>query len=408
MADRLYQNAHLLCPATGLDGPGSLLARDGKIAATGDDIIAASDAETIDCHGKILCPGLIDMQVFAADPEAAAKGGVTTALLHPRRGAELDSPSKVRAIFAGNRGQTARTIPMGAATRDLAGHEMTEIGLMGEAGVPAFGDGRKTIADTAVFMRILTYASSFNTLILNAAEEPRLTEGTCATMTDLSVRLGLPAAPTFAEAMMIQRDLRLIEATGARLHIPIISCAESVALIADAKARGLTVTCGTTPAYFALNEIAIGEYATFAKLRPPLRTEDDRMAITKAIGDGVIDVICSGHHPLTEEEKRLPYDQAEAGMVGLETLLALSLNLVRDGVLSQSALLAMLTQKPADILQLSTGRLSIGAPADLALLDINAPWKVSKESLVSAAKNTPFDGLPVQGKATQTWLGRWA
>lgn len=407
MTDRLYQNAHLLCPATDLDEPGCLLARDGKIVAIGEHIIGASEAEVIDCKGKVLCPGFVDMQVFAADPKSACKGGITTSLLHPKPGAELDSPSKIRAILAGNRDQVARTIPMGAATRDLGGQEMAEIGLMYEAGVPAFGDGQGAVGDVGVFMRILTYAKHFDALVIQAAEEPSLTAGTCATLSDMSIRLGLPAAPSFAEAMMIARDLRLVEATGARFHIPIISCAESADLVRAAKAKGLPVTCGTTPAYFMLNEIAIGEYRTFSKLRPPLRLDRDRVAIQEAVADGTIDVICSGHFPLTEEDKRLPYDQAAPGMVGSETLLALSLSLVRGGSMSLKALLRCISAAPADILGLACGQITIGAPADLTLIDPEAPWKVSAKTLVSAASNTPVDGLPVQGKALNTWLGRW-
>lgn len=407
MPDILYQNAHLVCPQSGLDGPGSVLVRGGKITTIGDNIIAASGVETVNCKGKILCPGFVDMQVFAADPKAAQKGGITTSLLHPKPGSELDSPSKIRAILAGNRDQVARTLPMGAATRDLRGEEMAEIGLMVEAGVPAFGDGQNAIADAAVVMRILTYAKHFGALIVQAAEEPRLTAGTCATLSDLSIRLGLPAAPAFAEAMMIKRDLRLVEATGARFHIPIISCAESADVVRAAKAQGLPVTCGTTPAYFSYNEIAIGDYRTFSKLRPPLRVESDRQAIIEAVADSTIDVICSGHVPLTEEDKRLPYEQAEPGMVGAETLLPLSLTLVRDGKLTMAALIQRLSTTPARILGLSGGTLEIGAPADLALIDPDAPWQVSAKSLVSAAKNTPVDGLPVQGKAIKTWLGTW-
>lgn len=407
MIDRLYTNAHLLCPNSGLDGPGSLLVRGGKIAAVGEAVSADDVGETIDCRGKILCPGFVDMQVFAADPAAAQKGGITASLLHPKPGAELDSPSKIRAILAGNRDQVARTVPMGAATRDLGGQEMAEIGLMHEAGVPAFGDGQNAVGDAGVLMRILTYAKHFSALVIQAAEEPSLTAGTCATLSDMSTRLGLPAAPSFAEAMMIARDLRLVEATGARFHIPIISCAESAALVRGAKAKGLPVTCGTTPAYFTFNEIAIGDYRTFSKLRPPLRLESDRRAIFDAVGDGTIDVICSGHFPLTEEDKRLPYDQAEPGMVGAETLLPLSLALVRDGAMDMAALIQRLAATPARILGLPTGTLKSGAPADLALIDIDAPWKVSSKTLVSAAGNTPVDGLPVQGKALSTWLGRW-
>lgn len=407
MTDLLYKNAHLLCPLTDLDEPGCLLVRDGKIVAIGEHIIGASEAEIVDCRGKVLCPGVVDMQVFAADPKSAHKGGVTTSLLHPKPGAELDSPSKIRAILAGNRDQVARTIPMGAATRDLGGQEMAEIGLMHEAGVPAFGDGQSAVGDAGVFMRILTYAKHFDALVIQAAEEPSLTAGTCATLSDMSIRLGLPAAPSFAEAMMIARDLRLVEATGARFHIPIISCAESADLVRAAKAKGLPVTCGTTPAYFMLNEIAIGDYRTFSKLRPPLRLDSDRVAIEAAVADGTIDVICSGHFPLTEEDKRLPYDQADPGMVGAETLLALSLSLVRSGALSLKDLLHRISAAPSEILGLPCGQITIGAPADLALIDADAPWKVSSKTLVSAATNTPVDGLPVQGKALNTWLGRW-
>lgn len=407
MGKRLYTNAHLICPATGLDESGTLLVEDGKIAAVGHAVADIGSAEMIDCRGKILCPGFVDMQVFAADPQSARKGGVTTSLLHPKPGAELDSPSKIRAILAGNRDQVARTVPMGAATRDLGGQEMAEIGLMHAAGVPAFGDGQSAVADAGVLMRILTYAKHFGALVIQAAEEPSLTAGTCATLSDMSIRLGLPAAPSFAEAMMIRRDVRLVEATGARFHIPIISCAESADVVRAAKAKGLPITCGTTPAYFTFNEIAIGDYRTFSKLRPPLRLDSDRLAILEAVGDGTIDVICSGHDPLTEEAKRLPYDQAEPGMVGSETLLPLSLLLVREGVLDLPALINALSTAPARILGLAAGQLTAGAPADLALIDSDAPWKVSSKTLVSAAGNTPVDGLPVQGKALNTWLGRW-
>ncbi|MEM9878090.1 MAG: amidohydrolase family protein [Pseudomonadota bacterium] len=407
MATRLYTNARLICPASARDETGALLVTNGKITEIGQTIRAPDGAEKVDCGGKILCPGFIDMQVYSADPLAAREGGITTSLLQPAPGAELDSPSKIRAIMAGNRGQVARTIPMGAATRDLKGQEMAEIGLMHEAGVPAFGDGQSAVADASVFMRILTYAKHIGVPIMQAAEEPSLTAGTCATLSDSSVRLGLPAAPSFAEPMMIERDMRLVEATGAQLHIPVISCAQSAALIRQAKDAGLPVTCGTTPAYFTLNEIAIGDYRTFSKLRPPLRLESDRQAIFEAVADGTIDVIASGHFPLNEEEKRLPYDQAAAGMVGAETLLGLSLALVRDGALSLGALLAKLTAKPAEILNLPSGKLTPGTPADLALIDPDAPWVVNGQTLVSAAKNTPVDGLPLQGRAVKTWLGTW-
>jgi dihydroorotase len=288
-----------------------------------------------------------------------------------------------------------------AVTRNLEGREITEIGLLKENGAVAFTDGLKAVADAQVMRRALAYATTFDALIVQHPEEPSLAGG-AMNGGELATRLGLPGIPRLAEVMMIERDLRLVEMTGGRYHAAHISTAESVEAIRRAKARGLRVTCDTAPHYFALNEIAVGDYRTFAKVSPPLRSEDDRLAILEGVADGTIDAVASDHAPHDVESKRLPFAIAEPGIVGLETLLPLSLQLVHWEKASLLDLLARLTCKPAEILGLKAGRLAKGWPADLLVFEPQRAWKIDPESFRSKSKNSPFEGLPVEGRVKRT------
>lgn len=399
----LFKNALLIDPVQGTERMGDLLTKGGAIAAVAENIGDVEGAVVINCHGKALAPGLVDMRAFALDGRSAAAGGITTVALMPTLNPPVDNAAMVDYVLRlGRDDPDVKLRPLGAATKALEGREIAEIGLMRAAGAVAFTTGRKALADAAVMLRLLTYSTRFDALIIQHAEDPSLCERAVATEGELATRLGLPAAPRYAEAMMIERDLRLVEGSGARYHVGQVTTREGIELIRRAKARGLKVSAGATPAHFLLNEMAIGDYRTFAKFSPPLRDEMDRRAVIEAIADCTIDVIASGHDPRTEEDKRLPYAQAEAGMVGFETLLPTALKLYHDGHMTLPQLMATLTYRPAQLLGLECGRLSVGAPADLVLFDPGAPWTISDERLLSDAKNTPFDGLPVQGRVLRT------
>ncbi|MFQ5535299.1 MAG: amidohydrolase family protein, partial [Sphingomonadales bacterium] len=272
-------------------------------------------------------------------------------------------------------------------------------------GAVAFTEGRKAVADARMMLRILNYARTFGILLVQHAEEPSLASGGCMNEGETATRLGLPGILPAAETMMIERDLRLVEATGGRYHVAQISCAGSVAVIRRAKAAGLPVTCGVAAHHFALNEIAVGDYRTFAKTSPPLRTEDDRRAIVDAIADGAVDVIVSGHDPRDQESKRLPFAQAAHGVVGLETTLALALELHHNGGVGLVRLLHALSTAPATLLGLPGGQLNPGSPADLIVIDIDRPWRIDATRFRGKAKNSPFDGRPAQGRVVRTVVG---
>lgn len=398
-----FEAARLIDPASGRDEIGDLLVENRQIAALGTDIDIPAAAQRVNAKGLVLCPGFIDMRCFALDGAAAAAGGVTTIALAPNLPQPVDTPAMVDYVLRMGRDDLfVRVRPLGAATKSLAGDEIAELGLMQAGGAAAFTDGRRAIADSTVMLRLLTYATAFDALIIQHAEDPGLVAGASATDSELATRLGLPAAPAFAESLIIARDLRLVEATGARYHVAQVTTAESVAMIRAAKKRGLPVSCGVTPAHFILNELAISDYRTFAKLSPPLRGEQDRRAVCEGIADGTIDVICSGHDPRTEEDKRLPFAQAEPGMVGHETLLPMALRLYHDGAMSLPRLIATLTSQPAALLGLPEARLAVGAPADLVLFDPDITWRFDASVLKSAAKNSPFDGMPMQGRVVRT------
>ncbi|HEY4546085.1 MAG TPA: dihydroorotase, partial [Pedomonas sp.] len=328
--------------------------------------------------------------------------GVGTTCLMPDQNPVLDDPAVIeRAYRLGQKRIKVR--PLVAATRGLGGEELAEIGLGLASGATAVATGRTAITHTGVMLRLLQYSTGFDALVITHTEDPGLVKGTSATEGEFAQRMGLPAHPTLAETLMVERDIRLAEATGARLHIAQVTCAQSIEAVRLAKRRGVKVTCGVTPAHILLNEIAVSGFRTFARFSPPLRSEADRLAVVEGLRDGTIDIIASGHDPRTQEEKRLPFAQAAPGMVGSETLLATSLTLVHNGTLTLGQLLDKLSGAPARIFGLDNGRLSVGAPADLLLLDPGAPWRIEVDNLKSVSKNTPFDRMAVQGRVRGLW-----
>lgn len=401
MARTALINAHLLDAAEGLDGTGHLVIDGEQIIALGSGKAPATD-NVIDCTGLTLCPGLIDSRVFKVDGPAAQAGGITRVCLMPDQSPVLDDPAMIeRAIKLGRKQVWVH--PLVAATVGLAGQEMAEIGLALKAGACAISTGRQGIESVAIMMRLMQYASAFDAVLVTHAEEQSLAEGSCATDSEYAMRLGLPSQPTLTEWLRVERDIALAETTGVRLHIGQVTTARSVEAVRSAKARGLRVTCGVTPAHLLLNDLTIDAYRSFSRLSPPLRTEPDRQAVLAGLVDGTIDVLASGHDPRTEEDKRLPFAHAEPGMVGLETLLALALVPVHNGQISLARALALMTTNPARLFGLPAGRLAVGAPADLLLFDPDAPWKIRAEDLKAQARNTPFDGLPVAGRVAAVW-----
>ena len=416
-----FRNARLIDPASGLDAKGGLLVENGRIADIGPRLFNdadKNDPEIIDCRGLVLAPGLIDCRVFTGEPgaehreslqsasEAAAAGGVTTMVTMPNTDPVIDEPSLVDFIKR-RAAATAkvRVAPMAALTRKLAGEVMTEIGLLKEAGAVAFTDGDRTVANARVMRRALAYAATFGTLVVGHAEDPDLTEGTAMTEGEFATRMGLSAAPALAEAIIVERDIRLVELTGARYHFGQISTRASLEAIAAAKARGLPITCGVSAHHLALNELDVGLYYTFRKVKPPLRSEDDRAAMVEGVASVVIDVIVSSHEPQGADTKRQPFGAAAFGTVGLETLLPVALSVHHNGHASLSHVLKALTSAPARVLGLNAGTLAKGAPADLLLLDEGEPFVVDERKLHSRANNTAFEGRKFQGRARMTFVG---
>ncbi|HZL59871.1 MAG TPA: dihydroorotase [Stellaceae bacterium] len=416
----LFTNARLLDPASGLDRAGELLVEDGVIAALGPNLGrdgVGADTRTVDCAGGCLAPGLVDMRVQLREPgnehqetlasgaAAAAAGGVTTMAMLPNTAPVIDDHALVEFVARRSRDIGLANIrTYAAATKGLKGSELTEFGLLAEAGAVAFTDGLHAIADALVMRRALSYASTFDLLLVQHPEEPSLGSGGAMTEGEIATRLGLAGITPAAEIIMVERDLRLVEITGSRYHVAHVSTAGAIDAIRRAKARGLAVTCDTAPHYFALNETAVGEYRTFAKVSPPLRNESDRRAVIDGLKDGTIDAIASDHAPQDQESKRLPFASAEPGIVGLETLLPLSLELYHDGHLTLLQVLRALAQRPAEILRLPAGALKPGAAADFAIFDLERPWRIDAAALHSKCKNAPYDGRPVQGRLTRTVL----
>ena len=383
--------------------PGSLRSENGLITAIGGADPGPDDL-TIDAKGALIAPGLVDLGVFAIDKPAFHFGGITRAALMPDQGVVLDKPSAVR--FAAQSGKPDLWVhPLAAATRDLAGAELAELALMRDAGAKAVATGRRWIADSGTMHRLLSYCAMLELTLVTHAEDGGLAGTAVATAGEMATRLGLPAAPAEAEALAVARDIALAELTGARLHFRQVTTRAALALVRAAKARGMAITAGVTPAHFMLSDVSIGDFRTFTRLSPPLRSADDRQAVLEALGDGTIDVIASGHDPRGPEDKRLPFADAEPGMAGAETLLALTLGLVRDGVIDTPRAFELLATNPAVLLGVNAGRLELGAEADLALIDPDKPWIVNSDKMAATAGNTPFDRQGVQGRVLALFKG---
>lgn len=415
---RLFRNARLLDPESGRDGIGDIIVVDDRIAAIGANISAEDlgpDVEVEDVGGLCLAPGLVDMRVQLREPgaehvesiesgsRAAAAGGVTTMVALPNTEPPVDDVSVVE--FLARRAREAKLTKVhtyAAATKGLAGKELTEMGLLAANGVLGFTDGVKAVANALVMRRVLAYARTFGLLVIQHPEEPSLGGAGEVNEGEIATRLGLAGITPAAEVIMVERDLRLVAITGARYHVAHVSTAAAIEAIRQAKAAGLPVTCDTAPPYFTLNETAVGDYRTFAKLSPPLRSETDRQAVVAGLADGAIDAIASDHSPWDQDSKRLPFTSASYGIVGLETLLPLSLELYHNRRLTLIDVLRRLTIAPARILGLGVGRLAAGAPADFVIFDPDAKSRIRTESFRSKSKNAPFDGRPVRGRVERT------
>lgn len=415
---RAFVNARLLDPASGLDIPGGLLVIDEAIADCGAHVRPdelSADTEIVDCEGHCLAPGLVDMRTQFREPgeehketidsisRAAAAGGITALAGLPNTQPVIDDVAVVE--FVARRAREVKLVKIfvyGAATRGLEGKQITEMGLLQEAGALAFTDGTRAISDARVMRHALSYASAFGAMIIQHAEDPSLAQGGDMNEGEMATRLGLAGIPPAAEAMMLERDRRLVRLTNGRYHAAHLSTADGLEIIRQAKAEGLRMTAETAPPYFALNESAVDEYRTFAKVSPPLRAEPDRLAVVEALKDGTIDVIASDHSPHDQESKRIPFGQAEPGMAGVETLLPLALELYHDEHLPLLDLLRKMTVAPAKLLGLPLGTLGIGRPADLVIFDLDRPFRIDVKNSAGKSKNAPYEGRPAQGQVRMT------
>jgi dihydroorotase len=414
----LIRNAKLIDPAKSKIEDGAILFAD-TILEVGAVTSAPDGAEIIDAGGHHIAPGLIDMRVTIGEPgaehketfksagRAAAAGGVTTMVMMPHTEPVLDDQSLIDFVLRRgvDRSGGVHILPAAALTKHLDGELMTEIGLMAEAGAAYFTNGDKPITDSRVLRRALSYASAFGALIAHRPEDPYLAEGGVMHEGELAARLGLPGIPAAAEAIMAERDLALAELTGGKLLLDMLSSAQTLPALKRAKQRGVKATASVNVHHLVLNEQDVDGYRTFAKLSPPLRSEDDRKALIGAVSDGLIDVIVSGHDPQQAEDKRLPFEEAAFGAVGLETLLPAALTLHHNGDVALTTLIRAMTQRPAELLNLKSGRLAKGAPADIILIDIGAPFRLDSDKLRSKSNNSPFDEKTLQGAVKRTFIG---
>ena len=417
----LLANARIVDPSRDLDEPGDVLIADGVIRDARRGIRASGvpeGTETIDCRGRVVAPGLVDMRAFVGEPGAehretlasascaAAAGGVTTIVCQPETTPVIDDPAIVDFVLRRARDTAIVHVhPMAALTKGLGGQEMAEIGLLRASGAVAFTDGARSVTNAQVMRRALTYARDFDALVVHHTEDPDLIGEGVMNEGAFATRLGLMGIPSAAETIMLERDLRLVALTGSRYHAASVTCRNSLEVLRRAKEAGLPVTAAASINHLTLNEIDIGSYRTFFKLTPPLRAEPDRASLVAALSSGLIDVVMSDPNPQDVEVKRLPFAEAAAGAIGIETMLAAGLRLVHGGELSLLVLFKAMSTRPAQLLGLPGGTLKPGAPADLILVDPEAPWVLDPAGLKSKCKNTPFDEAKLQGRTVRTIVG---
>lgn len=418
MTVRVFTKARIIDPSRGVDETGTVIVEGGKIAAAGASALnqgAPENAETIDCSGLVIAPGLVDARVHIGEPgnehretiasasQAAAAGGVTSLVMMPDTAPIIDDVALVEFVLRTARETALVNIhPAAAITKGLAGREMTEFGLMREAGATMFTDGRRTIANSLVMRRALTYARDLDAVVAHETQDRDLAGSGVMNEGLFASWLGLPGIPREAELIPLQRDLALAQLTGGKYHAAKLSTAMAAGAVAEAKSRAGNVTAGVSINHLSLNENDIGEYRTFFRLSPPLRAEEDRLAMIEALKDGTIDIIVSSHDPQDVDTKRLPFADAADGAIGLETLLAVALRLVHNGDLSMLRIIEALSTAPARLLGLNAGTLQTGRPADLILIDAEKPWVVEEANLRSRSKNTAFEGAQLQGMVLQT------
>jgi dihydroorotase len=413
-----FVNARLVDPVQETETRGGLIVIDGVIAGVGLAVTPdqlPEEARVVECEGDVVSPGLVDMRAFVGEPgaehretiasasAAAAAGGVTTLVMRPDTNPPVDDPAVVDFVLRRARDDARiRIHPAAALTKGLKGEEIAEIGLLAEAGAIAFCDGARSVADALTMRRAMTYARDFEALIAPVCDDRSLSrEGVMAEGLRASW-LGLPGVPREAETIVLERDLRLVALTGARYHAALISNRISLEVMARARQAGLSATCGASINHLTLNELDVGDYRTFLKLNPPLRAEDERLALVEALSAGLIDVVCSDHDPQDVDTKRLPFAEAAAGAIGIETMLSASLRLVAGGHVTLPRLLRAMTARPAEILRLPVGRLSVGAPADVIRFDPEEPYVLDPGSLHSRCRNTPFDAARLEGRVKMT------
>jgi dihydroorotase len=414
----LLANARIVDPSRDLDFAGDLLIAEGVIREAKRGIHAAGvpeGTEVVDCDGRVVAPGLVDMRAFIGEPgaeyretlasasQAAAAGGVTTIVCQPDTDPVIDDPAIVDFVMRRARDTAVVHVqPMAALTKGLEGKELAEIGLLKAAGAVAFTDGAKSVVNAQVMRRALAYAGDFDALVVHHTEDPDLIGDGVMNEGEYAARLGLFGIPKAAETIVLERDLRLVALSEARYHAASITCAESLAVLRRAKDAGLPVTAAASVNHLTLNEIDIGSYRTFFKVAPPLRAEDDRVALVQALGEGLLDVVMSDHNPQDVETKRLPFAEAAPGAIGLETMLAAGLRLVHNDEMKLVTLLKAMSTQPAELLGLQCGSLKPGSPADVIVADIGAPWVLDPAELKSKCKNTPFDEARLQGRVLRT------